>query len=198
VKYTFAEGRARLNAAGFYYDYNDYQTFSLVNLTPQVANSDAKAHGGEVEFVVSPAEGLELMTGVALLDSEVDAVPDVFGGTVEAEFPTAPSFSLNFLGRYQWDMFGGTMAAQLDGRHNSDQFLEGTNSAVSFEESYTVLNAHVSYTSPDDRWTATVWVKNLTDTDYRLYEIDLGLLGFIEQVYAPPQWFGGTISYRWE
>jgi iron complex outermembrane receptor protein len=147
---------------------------------------------------VTPVDGLELMAGVALLDSEVDAVPDVFGGTVEAEFPTAPAFSLNFLGRYEWPAFGGTMAVQLDGNHNSEQFLEGTNSAVSLEDAYTVFNAHVSYTTADDRWTVTLWGRNLSDADHRLYNLDLGLLGFIEQVYAPPQWFGGTVRYRWE
>jgi iron complex outermembrane receptor protein len=148
--------------------------------------------------MVTPLDGLELMAGVALLDSEVDAVPVPFGGLIKAEFPLAPSFALNFLGRYEWPALGGTMAVQIDGNHNGDHFLEGTNSAVSFEDSYTVVNAHVSYTSPGDRWTATVWVKNVTDTDYRLYNLDLGLLGFIEQVYAPPQWFGGTISYSWQ
>src|SRR5690606_4418915 len=111
LKSTLLDGRARFNAAGYYYDYSDYQTFSLVNLTPQVANSDAEAYGGEMELVLMPTEGLDLMVGAAFIDSEVDAVPDVFGGTVEAEFPTAPSVSLNWLARYEWPMLNGRVAA---------------------------------------------------------------------------------------
>ena len=30
-------------------------------------------------------------------------------------------------------------------------------------------------------------VKNFTDEEYRIYNLDLGLIGFIEQVYAPPR-----------
>jgi iron complex outermembrane receptor protein len=191
------DGRARLNAAAFYYDYKDYQAFSLVGLTPQVTNSDAKAHGGELELTVSPTKGLNMMFGAAFLDSEVDAVPDVFGGTVRAEFPNAPSVSLNFLGRYEWPMVGGLVGVQVDGRYNDDQFLEGTNSEVSFEPAYSVWNASLSYRTNDDRVRLTAYVKNFTDEEYRLYDLDLGLLGFIEQAYAPPRQFGVSVAYHW-
>jgi iron complex outermembrane receptor protein len=191
------DGRARLNTAACYYDYKDYQAFSLVGLTPQVTNSDAKAHGGELELTVSPTKGLNLMFGAAFLHSEVDAVPDVFGGTVRAEFPNAPSVSLNFLGRYEWPMVGGLVGVQVDGRYNDDQFLEGTNSEVSFEPAYSVWNGSLSYRTNDDHLRLTAYVKNFTNEQYRLYDLDLGLLGFIEQAYAPPRQFGVSAAYHW-
>ena len=43
----------------------------------------------------------------------------------------------------------------------------------------------------------TAWCKNLTDEEYRLYDLDLGLLGFVEQAYGPPRQFGVTVSYHW-
>ena len=198
IKQTFADGLANLNASVFYYDYDGYQVFSIVGLTPQVSNSDARADGGEVELALAPGEGWDIGLGVALLDSEVDAVPDVFGGTVEAEFPLAPTVSVNWLGRYEWGMFGGRVGAQIDGLYSDEQFLEGTNSQVSHEGSYTVWNARLDYTSGSGRWNFALWEKNFTDETYRLYDLDLGLLGFIEQVYAPPRWLGATVTYRWE
>jgi iron complex outermembrane receptor protein len=188
---------ARLNAAAFYYDYEDYQAFSLVALTPQVANSDARANGGEIELTFSPVRGLSLMLGAAFVESHVNAVPDVFGGTVRSEFPTAPSTSVNFLARYEWPTLSGLVGLQMDGRWNDDQFLEGTNSEVSFEPSYSVLNASVSWRREDERVSATAYVKNFTDEEYRLYDLDLGLLGFTQQVYAPPRQMGLTVAYRW-
>ena len=148
LKTDFWGGKARLNTAAFYYDYKDYQAFSLVNLTPQVTNSDANAHGGEIELTLSPTNGLTFLVGAAFVDSKVDAVPTVFGApTVEAEFPLAPKTSLNLLGRYEWPAFGGSLAAQVDGHWNDDQFLEGTNSEVSSEPSYSVWNASLSWAS---------------------------------------------------
>ncbi len=187
---------ARLNAGLFYYDYNDYQAFSLLNLTPQIANSDATAHGGELELTLTPAEGLDILVGVSFLDSEVDAVPDVFGGTVKTEFPNAPRWSINSLIRYEWDVPTGQLAVQVDGVWNDDQYIEATNSAISFEDSYLLWNASVSYTTSDDQWKVTGWVKNAGDEVYRLYNLDLGLLGLSEEVYAPPRWAGVTVTYN--
>jgi len=187
---------ARLNSAVYYYDYNDYQAFSLLELTPQVTNSDADSWGGELELTVFPAEGLDLLLGVAYIDSSVDAVPDPFGGLNEAEFPNAPEWSINGLARYQWDMPGGTMAAQVDGVWNDQQYIEATNSQISEEDAYLVWNARLSYTTSDEAWELAGWVKNAGDEQYRLYNLDLGLLGISQEVYAPPRWYGGTVTYR--
>jgi iron complex outermembrane receptor protein len=197
LKTDLFEGMARLNAAAYYYDYDDYQAFSLNGLTPQVTNSDATSQGGEIELQMSPVTGLDLMLGASFIDSEVYAVPDVFGGTLEAEFPNAPSVSLNMLARYEWPALGGFLSAQVDGNWNDDQFLEGTNSEVSFEDSYSVWNANVGYRTSDDRIRVMVYVKNFSDEEYRLYNLDLGLLGFIEQVFAPPRKAGITLTYNW-
>jgi iron complex outermembrane receptor protein len=190
-------GMGRLNAAAYYYDYDDYQAFSLNGLTPQVTNSDATSQGGEIELQLSPTAGVDLMFGAAFIDSEVDAVPDVFGGTLEAEFPNAPSLSLNMLARYEWPALAGYLSAQVDGVWNDDQFLEGTNSEVSFERSYSVWNANLAYRTEGDRFRVMVFVRNFTDEEYRLYNLDLGLLGFIEQVFAPPRQVGMTLTYSW-
>ncbi|NIB42607.1 TonB-dependent receptor [Pseudomaricurvus alkylphenolicus] len=187
---------ARLNASVYYYDYSDYQAFSLLNLTPQVTNSDASSQGGEIELTLTPADGLDILMGLAYIDSEVDEVPDVFGGTVKTEFPNAPKLSLNLLARYEWDALGGTMAAQVDGVWNDDQFIEATNSQISAEDAYLVWNARLSYTSPDEDWKLSAWVKNGGDEEYRLYNLDLGLLGISEEVWAPPRWVGVNATYN--
>src|SRR5581483_1284406 len=59
-KSTFLDGAARLNAALFYYDYRNYQAFFLQGLTQVVANRDARAEGGELEFAIVPTKGLNL------------------------------------------------------------------------------------------------------------------------------------------
>ncbi|PLW82421.1 TonB-dependent receptor [Kineobactrum sediminis] len=186
---------ARINAAVYYYDYEDYQAFSILGLTPQVTNSDASSQGGELELTLYPMDGLDILLGAAYIDSTVDAVPDVFGGTVETEFPNAPALSLNALIRYEWDVMGGRMAAQVDGVWNDDQYIEATNSQISFEDEYMVWNARLSYTSANDNWEVAGWVKNAGDEVYRLYNLDLGLLGISEEVYAPPRWYGATVTY---
>lgn len=198
VKTTFADGNARFNATVFYYDYEDYQAFSLTGLTPSVTNSDATASGGELELFWTPGDGWDVVMGASFIDSEVDFVPAVFpmSGTSNAELPQAPSSSFNGLVRKGWDAMGGEFAVQVDGKWNADQWMEGTNSLVSKQDSYAVVNAQLSYGT--DRWSVAGWVKNLADEDYLIYNLDLGLIGFIEQVYAPPRQIGLTLRMNWE
>ena len=197
VKTSFAGGMARFNATAFYYDYEDYQAFSLTGLTPQVTNSDATAVGGELELFMTPNESWDIVLGAAFIDSEVDFVPAVNpgSGTADAEFPQAPSTSLNGLVRYHWPVAGGEAALQVDGGWNAKQFMEGTNSAVSRQGAYGVANVRASYST--DRWSLAGWVKNVTDEEYLLYNLDLGAAGFIEQVYAPSRQWGLTVQYNW-
>jgi len=196
MKSTLARN-TRLNLSAFYYDYHDYQAFSLTNLQPQVTNSDATVKGGEAELFTRPFRNFDFALSAAFLKSRVDFVPGVFApaGTRNAELPQAPHVSLNALGRYSVPMRFGTVAFQVDGKYASKHFLEGTNSQVSFQRAYAVGNASVSLTSPDERWQASLWVKNFTDSKYKVYDLDLGLLGFVEQMYAPPRQFGATVRF---
>ena len=52
VKVELFNGKARLNASAFYYDYSDYQAFQIVGLTTFITNADAKSHGLELEFEI--------------------------------------------------------------------------------------------------------------------------------------------------
>ena len=217
-KRTFPQQAMRLNATAFYYDYTDYQAFGLIAAFPEIRNTDAEVYGGEIELTWSPAEQLDLLAGVSFIESEIDQVPTVqdFFGIVlpkqhifNNELPNAPAFSINFLARYAWPMavFGGEFAIQVDGNYNDDQFLDVFNSAASREDSYFIGNLRFSYTTADEKWNLTAFVKNFTDAEHRLYMLDLaaGDLfalptdppgGIIEEVYGPPRWVGGSISYR--
>ena len=217
-KSTFPEQAMRLNATGFYYDYKNYQAFGLIAAFPEIRNTDAEAYGGEIELAWSPAQRLDLLAGISFIDSEIDEVPTVqdFFGIVlplqhieDNELPNAPSFSINFLARHTWPFAGGELAFQIDGNYNDDQYLDVFNSAGSREESYFIGNLRLTYITGDDNWELGAFVRNFTDTKHRLYLLDLaaGDLfvppdvpptgdGIIEQVYGPPRWAGGYISYR--
>ena len=219
-KKTYPGLGMRLNATGFYYDYDDYQAFGLIAAFPEIRNTDAEVYGGEVEVAWSPVDRLDLLAGVSFLESEIDRVPTVqsfFGIILPSqqiegnELPTSPAVSINFLARYAIPMAsaGGEFALQVDGNYNSDQYLDVFNSAASKEQAYFVGNLRFSYTTADEKWTATAFIKNFTDTKHRLYLLDLAAgdlfappdtppdgFGIIEQVYAPPRWIGGSVSYR--
>ena len=195
--------RSRLNATVFYYDYTDYQAFSLAGGGPFVGNSDASSYGGEVEWYLSPTDRLDIVLGGAFVDSEVERIAGInspIGGApspndiTDVEFPNAPQLSLNYLFRYNFDALGGNLAAQIDGAWYDDQYLEITNGTGTVQPSYNVSNARLTYTSGSETFSVSAWVRNFTDEQYKVYSLDLGDLG-VTTFYAPPIMYGVNAKF---
>jgi iron complex outermembrane receptor protein len=197
-KSTFWDNKARLNGALFYYDYKDYQGFFLNVATQVVENVNAKEKGGELEFAVLPVHGLNLQLGVSHLETMVPRTPTPAGGLVPTQMPQAPHWSFNAVARYEWPMFGGMLSAEADAKWNSYQYLELINAAVDLQPSYAVTNARLGFATGDGHWDFSAFVKNLADTRYRIYNLDLsGFIGVNQGVYGPPRLYGASFRYRW-
>lgn len=196
AKLTLLDGRARLAADAFHYDYHDYQAFLLRNLTQIIGNADATLYGGELEMAVIPMHGLTLEGGLSLLSTRIIrlALPD--GSLADREMPNAPHWSFNALARYEWPAAGGTWSLQLDGKWNAAQWLENVNAPVDLQPGFGVFNLRAGYASGRD-WDVTAWVRNAADTHYRVYNLDLSGLGYNESVYGSQRWIGLTLSCRW-
>ena len=98
-------------------------------------------------------------------------------------------------------MLGGYVAVQGDFTYMDDHFFQLKNSPVGKEDAYTLVNANISWTSEDRRWTVSGYVNNLTDEDHRLMVFDLaadpatGGFGMYENYAGNPRWWGISLRY---
>jgi iron complex outermembrane receptor protein len=196
-KVTFLGGSARLDGALFYYDYHNYQGFFLEGLTTAVENVQAIVKGGELEFAWVPFRGANVQVGVSNLESIAFQVPLPSGITTDAQMPQAPKWTVNGSASYDWVIAAGKITFEADAKWNGTQHLELENAPADLEPDYVVANTRLSYTTSDDRFQITAWVKNLTDRWYRVYSLDLSVVGLMQNVYGPPRTFGATAVYRW-
>ena len=199
-KWTASDGLARINASAFYYDYQDYQSFVFVGLSSQIGNNDATIKGAEVEFTVSPYEGLDLLFGVSLLDAYVeDFQRTTLLPSGEQQMPYSPDYSFNGLARYEWPAFNGMLAVQADFNYVDDFCFTLVCHGVEEEDAYTVANLRVSYTTEDERVSVTGFINNFTDTEYRQYGLSLeSVTTGVNMGFAAPRWAGVTVRYQWQ
>ena len=199
-KSEFADGRVRLNATGFFYDYTDFQALTFFGISQFIVNTDAEVTGAEIELVTAPTDGLQINLGLSILDTSVDEVRNLNTGELLTgnQMVLAPELSFNGLARYVWDAFGGALSVQADFSFQDDHFFDVVNQDIARQDSYTVWNARVAYAfGQEQNWELALWGKNLGDEAYRVYTFDFtGPGGFNQQFFAPPQWFGATLSYR--
>jgi iron complex outermembrane receptor protein len=198
AKGSFWGGKARLNASIYYYDYKDYQVFSLQNAAQAIFNRDATISGGELELTLNPVQGLDVMLGMSSMwDKTVEDVP-LPSISADREMPMSPDYTFNGLVRYEWSAFNGYIALQGDVKWTDEFYFYALNEPVTKQDSYAVTNARVSYTTNDEKWSFALWGKNLGETDYNQFALDIGLLGMCSCSPSAPRWIGGYVKYQWQ
>ena len=144
-KSTFADGRARLNGAAFYYDYSDFQTFRFELLNQVIFNTDAEVKGAELELETTPWDGWHIGLGLSALDATAHDIPSPSGVLRDRNMVAAPDFAASGSMRYEWAALGGAFAAQVSGTYEDSMYYDIQNVPVSQEDGYTVGNARLSY-----------------------------------------------------
>ncbi len=193
-KSTFADGRARLNGAAFYYDYSDFQTFRFELLNQVIFNTDAEVKGAELELETTPWDGWHIGLAMSALDATAHDIPSPSGVLRDRNMVAAPDFAASGSIRYEWGALGGTFAAQVSGTYEDAMYYDIQNVPVSKEDGYTVGNARLSYARND--WEIAAWVNNFTDEKYLVYTFDFtSTFGFNQQAFGRPRW--GGVSFRY-
>lgn len=198
-KASVFEGTTRINGSVFYYDYTDYQAFLFTGIGGNVINADAENIGFELEIQTSPAEGWDAMLAVAWFDAEVEDVPLRIGSAIVRDVdPTyAPEFQVSGLLRYEWDAWGGKMAIQGDFNYSDEFFYNLRNFDADKFDSYTLVNARLSWVNQEGNWETSLSVRNVTDEEAGILGFDLaGACGCNEVSYQPPRWYGLSVRYN--
>jgi iron complex outermembrane receptor protein len=192
-KKTLGNGNTRLNGSVFYYDYQDYQAFLFAGVGGNVINADATNYGAELELQTSPMDGLDLMFNVAYFDAEVEDVPLRSGSPLpprDVDPVYAPELQAAAMARYSWDMLGGTMAIQGDVSYSDEFYYNLRNFDADQFDSYTMVNAMLSWESSDQDWLLTLAGRNITDERAGIQGFDLATLcGCNEVSYRAPRFY---------
>ncbi|HKR89657.1 MAG TPA: TonB-dependent receptor [Phenylobacterium sp.] len=197
VKLTMLDHRMHLGASAFHYRYHDYQLFEIIGVNQYVVNSDARITGLELNTDVNPAPGLTFQAFATYLDSRIIDVRLPSGRLADRRLPQAPRYSVGGTARYEFPLGSGTGAIATDWKWNSSSYFSAFNAPVDLEKSYAVGNVRATYSPPAANWELALFVNNVADKRYRIYNLDItSIIGISEQVYARPRWFGGSITYR--
>jgi iron complex outermembrane receptor protein len=212
IKSTYRDGKLRLNAAAFYYDYSDLQVFRTVNAGGVVSNilsnaADAEILGAEIELQMLPTDSLFISLALGLLDTEyksfvIQGADPVTGETTWEvlsgnEITMAPEVSFSGMLLYDIPLSSyGAVQMQLDFSYQDDVFFNSANDPLFTQDSYWLWNARAAWTSPQDSFEIAIWGRNLGDEEYLSYAFDLSELGFHELMLGTPRVVGIEFIYR--
>lgn len=190
-KSTLMDGMTRVNGSIYYYDYEDYQAFLFVGVGGVSLNKDAETVGVELEVITTPLPGLDLILSGSYVDAEIEDLPLRSGSPlppIDVEPTYTPEFQAFAMARYAWDMFGGQMTVQGDVSYSDEFYYNLRNFDADKFDSYTMVNALVSWQTSDGAWTFTGAVRNATAERAGVQGFDLATLcGCNEVSYRAPR-----------
>jgi outer membrane receptor protein involved in Fe transport len=178
-KTSLADGRLMLNLAAYYIDWTDVQADALRQSDQRnfIANAgDAESMGVEVELMGAPTDSLDFRIAMSWQNSEIVSISEensFLSGAVKGD--TMPG-TADFLGAaslaYTWELastrelvgrLGMQYVDESPNRFSNAPATGMPNPDFAINEAYTNVDAGLSLV--DDRWTATLYVENLTNND---------------------------------
>lgn len=213
IKTTLFDRHLRLNGSVFHYKYDNLQ---VVSVSTQVAGglpitqlqNAAKANisGVELEASASLFDHLTLSSNFGFLSAKYKSFPngaiDPSDGSIVSysnnRLPNAPKFTNSSSIDYD-PPISNELKAQLhvDYAYTSLQYYNSAeDKAISSRKGYGLVNARVGIAEADDRWSASVWVQNLTNKKY-VYEVtDSSFAGIRNDFYGELRTYGLTLAYK--
>jgi len=206
IKATLFDRSLRLNAAGFYMEWDSFQA-----QIPKAGSADfpvdnagdAEIYGFEADVDwATPLEGLTLKFGLSYLDTEiVKTNPDLAFSMDGNVVGSAPEWSFNNVARYTHPLpwWGLNFTAQTDWYWQDKIFYDVKNTPPVQQSAYWIVNARFSLSPQDDSWEFAVWGKNLTETVYATELFDFTAVnGTALRDAGFPREVGVSLSYHWD
>jgi iron complex outermembrane receptor protein len=208
--------RVRFNADVFWTDYKDIQTFLSANTTGCVPGTqpegrppctvfyygnggDATIKGFEAELEARPVPDWLVTAAVGYTDFHyktlapgVNPTGDLNSTTLGSPQTQVPKWKLTFGTQYNLDLGGhGSLVPHVDVTWQSKVYY--TTSLINplpIQPGYAVVNARVTWHSPDNSWQVAGYVTNLTDKLYYVGITDVrNNFGYaFGQVARPREW----------
>ena len=201
LKSRFANNRVQLNLAGFYYDYSNQQIAQIIGATSFLRAANGRVFGMEAELAVQVADPLRFDASFGYLDTEyrgnkIDpADPSSLTLNINGNrFPNAPKVTFaagfdltafehgksklilrgdtQYMGKYYFDPFGNYGQSPCDRPRTGSLVLQATPEIACGNPGYWLFNARATYTV-DDKYSLSVWGKNITNKFYYVYGLNL-------------------------
>lgn len=171
IKSTLLERRLRANVGIFRYDYTNLQVVEFIGGVATTSNAGkAEINGLEAEFVARVSSGLDLNMTIAYLDAKYTNFfegGEDFSGNRLANSPEW-AYSLGI--QYRVNVrSGGELSVRGDYAWRDTVDFKRNNLPQFRSDTYSLLNARVSYTTPDNSWEISAYGRNLTDERYATY-----------------------------
>jgi iron complex outermembrane receptor protein len=184
IKSELLDRRLRLNAAGFYYNYQNIQVSRFIEGNQSIYNgAKARIYGADLDFEVRATSDLSLNGGASYINSEFQSFPaaDYFvsvpgctpvqglcsASAAGNRLPYAPLATVNVGPTYKAQFGGGTLTLNANYYWSAEFFAAPSNTTS--QRPYSLISASATWKSADERYWVSLSGRNLGNTVYATF-----------------------------
>jgi iron complex outermembrane receptor protein len=176
AKSTWLDGKVRLNAAIFYYRYDDLQLTRNNGTVVEVVNAAAAiVKGGELSLTALPTTSLKLEANVGLLDAKyksffsADSARPSLGvlNLSGNRLTQAPQYTVNLAAEYSTPIGADSVSLRIEEQLVGEAFYTPFNLKNQAQSAYTRTNVFLRFRPANDRWNLSLYCRNLEDRRIR-------------------------------
>lgn len=196
-KNRFGRGVFELNLSAYYYDYKDQQISQFRDGFTAVFNAGkSEVYGFEIESVVrpSPRDQLDVYLGYTHARFK-----DFIVGTQQYAGnrpPNSPTYQVSVGYQHDFPIGDGKLTLRGQSRLEDDYYLAFTNYGFEKQDSFTKTDFMLTYTAPQDRWSAQAYVRNIENETILTSASVSGLFGAYTFQYGDPRTYGARLTFN--
>jgi iron complex outermembrane receptor protein len=208
IKSDWFDRRLRANITAFRYSYKNQQLVEVVAAAPLLRNAPkAKIQGIEAELQAIPLTDLTLNVNIGLLNAEYQGLI-LSGQNLDGnKLPFAPKFTSNVSANWKFAEVGDfSLTAIANWTYASRQWFSPFNDVQSSptdattnvrlqQKAFSLVNGTITIAS--DKYSISLWGKNLFNTHYYTYGIDLReAFGYDYLALGTPRTYGISAGFK--
>jgi iron complex outermembrane receptor protein len=204
AKLSWWQRRLQTNFAMFYYDYKDKQLLTkqkdpVFGPLPVLRNAPrSHVYGAEFDLQARPLYGLFLQLAGSYTKTQIDEFVSTndAGQTQDFSgrpFNFSPEYEINAIADYTWLIGQWNLGVGADAQRTGETNGTLAQSRAYDMPAYTLLGARVHLQSSNQRWTAAVFGRNLTNEFYSTASFNIG--DSIARFAGRPRTVGVSLGY---
>jgi len=209
LKTQFMDNRIQVNGAAFFYDYEDQQFINVIGINQTLENAgSSEIYGIDLEASMLLSDRLSVQLGLGLIDTEFkklelnDPATNTDRDYSGNQLQQAPEVNFNAAVDYllgQWS--SGELTLHLDTTYQDEQYFSAYNDAPGFEniraDSYWQSNGQLRFDDASERYSISLWVKNIEENDEPIYALSLSSgYGYDYTAVGAPRTYGADFTLR--
>jgi iron complex outermembrane recepter protein len=207
--YKLSKGGTRLEASGFYYNYDNLQVAVYTGTSSITTNAaQSEVYGGELSLHQVLTDYLTFTGGVAYTHGRYKSYPGAPGNKFDYTTGTADNSPIDASGNRMirspdwtgnvaldgnFDVGGGKLNLNGNLYYSSKFYFDAANRNE--QGSFVVANLRGSWTEPSGHVTTSIYCNNVSDTAYKAQVLPNGIGTGV--AWNPPRIFGVSVGYQY-